>query len=220
MDLRWKHPFTAMIAGPTSSGKSCFTVRLLEGEENTCDVKFDSIIWCYSITHPNLRQNLNNVQYIQGLPNIEELQGNVGATLLVLDDMMRQCNESILDLFTKGSHHLGISVIFITQNLYHKGKHNRDISLNCHYLVLFKNPRDYTQAKCLARQVCKTSSKQFIDAYEDATKRPFGYLLIDFKQSTPDDCRFRTNIFSEAAPGFPIVYAPYKYATTKHNMAQ
>jgi hypothetical protein len=45
-------------------------------------------------------------------------------------------------LFTKKSHHRNISVMYIEQNLFHKGKNHRTISLNAHYMVLFKNPRD------------------------------------------------------------------------------
>ena len=46
-----------------------------------------------------------------------------------------------------------MSVIFLTQNLFHKNKHMRTISLNAHYLVLFKNPRDVEQFTTLARQM-------------------------------------------------------------------
>ena len=44
-------------------------------------------------------------------------------------------------LFTHGRHE-DVSVIFLTQNLFHKGKYTRDMSLNTDYMVLFKNVRD------------------------------------------------------------------------------
>ena len=34
----------------------------------------------------------------------------------------------------------------------------------------------------------------FLNQYEDAVKRPFGYLLIDLKATNQDDCRLRTNV--------------------------
>ena len=34
----------------------------------------------------------------------------------------------------------------------------------------------------------------FLNQYEDAVKRPLGYLLIDLKTATQDNCRLRTNI--------------------------
>ena len=56
-------------------------------------------------------------------------------------------------LFTKGSHHCNISLVLITQNVFHQGPSSRDISLNSKDIVVFKNPRDKTQIVNLARQV-------------------------------------------------------------------
>ena len=34
----------------------------------------------------------------------------------------------------------------------------------------------------------------FLKQYEEAVRRPYGYLLIDLKTTTRDDCRLRTNV--------------------------
>ena len=34
----------------------------------------------------------------------------------------------------------------------------------------------------------------FIQRYEEAVQRPFGYLLVDLKTTTQDNCRSRTNV--------------------------
>ena len=34
----------------------------------------------------------------------------------------------------------------------------------------------------------------FLNQYEEAVKGPFGYLLIDLKTTTQDNCRLRTNV--------------------------
>jgi len=34
----------------------------------------------------------------------------------------------------------------------------------------------------------------FLKPYEEAVKRPYGYLLIDLKTTSRDDCRLRTNV--------------------------
>ena len=34
----------------------------------------------------------------------------------------------------------------------------------------------------------------FLKQYEEAVRRPYGYLLIDLKTTTQDDCRLRTNV--------------------------
>jgi hypothetical protein len=62
-------------------------------------------------------------------------------------------DKRISDRFTKGSHHRNLSIIYIVQNIFHQGKEMRNISLNAHYIVLFKTPRDKQQIYMLARQI-------------------------------------------------------------------
>ena len=111
--------------------------------------------------------------------------------------MRESSSDVILDLFTKESHHKNISVIFITQNVFHKGKAQRDISWNTKYLVLFKNPRDKAQIQHLARQIHHEDPAFLRDAYIDATRAPHSNLFIDLSQDCIDEFRFRANIFPD-----------------------
>ena len=77
-------------------------------------------------------------------------------------------NQRITNLFIKGCHHRSLGFIFILQNIFHRGKELRDMSLNCHYLVLFKSPRDCSKVSHLAKQMlpghvnaCKKCKKRF-----------------------------------------------------------
>ena len=117
--------------------------------------------------------------------------------LVVIDDLMHELSndQRMTNLFTKGSHHRNLSVIFILQNMFHRGKELRDMSLNSHYLVVFKSRRDGSQVNHLARQMFPGHVKYMQEAFEDATKRPYGYLFCDLKPETPTDFRLRTNIF-------------------------
>ena len=71
----------------------------------------------------------------------------------------------------------------------------RTLSLNSHYLIMFKNPRDHLQIANLSRQMYPGRSHFLIEAFEDATKESHGYLLIDLKPDTDDQLRIRTGIF-------------------------
>lgn len=199
MDLRWKHPFTAIVAGPTSCGKSFFVAQLLNSLSSMSDVKFNSVIWCYSVWQPlysDVKLKLD-VTFNKGMLDIEDGEALAGfrpPRLIIVDDLMRESDQKLADMFTKDSHHRSVSVIYITQNLFHKGRWNRDISLNTHYIVAFKNPRDRAQFSHLSRQVCPQNTRFLEEAYQEATKRPHGYLLLDLKQSTDDSLRYRTNI--------------------------
>jgi len=117
-------------------------------------------------------------------------------------------SKDVCDLFTKGSHHRNISVILITQNLFHQGRFCRDISLNAKYSVTLKNVRDKSQFQYLARQVHPEDSDSLYKSYLEATERPHGYLILDFAQDTDDCLRLRTNIFPDKYP--PIIYMPTK----------
>jgi len=70
-------------------------------------------------------------------------------------------------VFTKGSHNRNISLVLITQNLFHKGPSSRDISLNGNYIVVFKKPRDKTQIVHLAWQVYPETFSSFHKTYLD-----------------------------------------------------
>ena len=72
----------------------------------------------------------------------------------------------------------------------------RNVSLNCHYLVLFKNPRDKSQITHLAKQIHPSNVKALCEIYKNATMPSFGYLLIDLRPETDERLRFRTGIFS------------------------
>jgi hypothetical protein len=61
---------------------------------------------------------------------------------------------------------------------------------------LFKNPRDVTQVATLGRQMYPNNSKFLVEAFNDATKKPYGYLLLDLRADTLENYRVRTNIFA------------------------
>jgi hypothetical protein len=209
-DSALKHPFTMMIAGPTGSGKTVLVRRLLENFESiSVNMTPFRVLWAYGQMQELYTVPLNGVQveYHEGLPTEEFLTQN-RPTLLIIDDLMTELagDKQTANLFTKGSHHLNISVIFIVQNVFHQGKEMRTISLNSHYMLLLKNPRDKAQVYALARQVYPTNMRFMLESYENATSRPFGYLLIDLKPDTPDELRLRTNIESSR----PTIYVPKK----------
>ena len=96
--------------------------------------------------------------------------------LIVLDDLMAQSGEDkhIADIFTKGSHHRNLSVIYIVQNIFQHGRETRKISLNPDCIVLFKFPRDKQQVPILARKVNPGHVQEFMKSYEKATSCPHG----------------------------------------------
>ena len=73
-------------------------------------------------------------------------------------------------------------------------------------MVVFKNPHDASQMTHLAWQMYPGRAKFIQKAFKDATSVPYGYLLVDLKQNTPEDMRLRTAIFPD--DGVQYVYLP------------
>jgi len=127
--LRFKHPFTCIVSGPTGSGKTSFCLKLLQNLEPLCtELKFKGgIIWCYSEATAVPREKLSklgrSIQYQEGLPeNFGNAQGE--PSLVILNDLLNQIyGREVCDLFTKGNHHRNISVLLLTQNVFHQGTH-------------------------------------------------------------------------------------------------
>ena len=119
----------------------------------------------------------------------------------MFDDQMIDASKDkrIVNLFTRSSHNRNLSVIYIVQNLFHQGKGSRSISLNSHYLVLFKNLRDKLQILTLAKQMYPPQTDFILKQHEDAVKRPFGYLLIHLKTTTQDNCPLRQTSWGRKA---------------------
>lgn len=204
------HPFNCLIAGPTQSGKTSFIDQIIKNRQILIHPSPDRIIYCYSKwqeKYVEMKTTDFTIEFHKGIYNLDEINPNIN-NLIIFDDLAKECenNPAILDLFVAGSHHQNISTFFICPNLFSDGKYFRTMSLNSHYLVLLKNPRDKTQISVLARQIYPNKSKFMIEAFQDAVENKiFGYLLLDFKQTTLEKNRVQTGII----PGEQrIIYTP------------
>ena len=146
------------------------------------------------------------IEFYEGIPSEIDSRDFLDVNkrnLIVLDDLMAQSagDKRIANLFTKGSHHRNLSVIYIVQNIFHQGTETRNISLNTHYIVLFKSPHDKQQILTLARQINPGRVPEFMHAYEKATSHPHGYLMLDLKPTTHDHHRLKTNVLPRERDG-------------------
>lgn len=146
------------------------------------------------------------VVLFKGIPDFEEFKDK-RRRLLIIDDQIQDCGNDVVALFTRGSHHFNISVIVLTQNIFFANPGFRTMSLNAHYIVLFKNPRAMDQISVLARQVSPNNVKFFQESFADATKAAHSYFMLDMTQSCNEKLRFRTNIFPRDV-GCTTVYIP------------
>jgi len=185
-DLKFKHAFSCIVSGPSRSGKTSFVVRFFQNLRHLCtEQKFAGVVvWCYGEKSAVPSNLYANIRIHEGVPE-DFGSANSEPSLVILDDLLKDVySKQVCELFTRGSHHRKLSVILITQNLFHQGRFCRDISLNCHYIVVFKNVRDKKQFTFVASQVYPEDSVGLYNAYLDATKEPYGYLVLDLTQNT------------------------------------
>jgi energy-coupling factor transporter ATP-binding protein EcfA2 len=194
-DLRLKSPFTAIIAGPTASGKTHLLRSLIANVNDVCDHPPEEVIYCYGVWQ-KMFESIDGVTFHEGMIDVKERIPRDGIhRWLVIDDLMDETNSQTDELYTKYSHHLNVSVFFVVQNFFRKQQ--RTMSLNTHYLFLFKNPRDSSFISHLARQIYPNNSKFMIESFQDATRKPFSYLLVDLKQNTDEKLRLIGEFSSE-----------------------
>ena len=181
MDFRLKCNRTLCIVGPSHSGKTHLTLQLLDHRHQLFDCAPQRVVWCYGIYQAALHRELIQRGY--------ETRSEIISTseikpydIIVLDDLIQESKNSpdVTAMFTKAAHHKPCFIIFITQNLFPPGKEARTRSLNTHYYIIFKNPRDKSQVEYLARQLLPLKSKAAVEILEAATSQPHLYLFLDF----------------------------------------
>jgi len=186
------------VSGPTGCGKTNFVLRLVDNVDTMIDPTTDKIVYYFVEYRPLFDDYDARVDFRHGLPKAGEIE-KLGNALVVLDDMMAEVNEKVPNVFTRGSHHRNISIVFMVQNVSNKNKHMRTISLNAQYILFFKNPRENRKFAHLAKQLYPHNSRYAQDAYTDATTQPYGYLLLDLRSKQDEELRLRTTIFSRRA---------------------
>lgn len=146
-DFAFKVPYSVFVAWPSQSGKTRFTQQILKHiGRGILSKPIKKIVYAYSKWQPafdEMRGNDSSIMFYEGLPTKEELTEWTKSgedLLLVLDDLVYRVIQSFdcMELFSIYVHHLKVSVIFLSQNLFQQGKYSSVISLNCHYLVLLK----------------------------------------------------------------------------------
>ena len=198
MSVRLEWPSSCIISGPSWAGKTELLFKLITNIRDLYVLQPEQLVYYYGGPwHSAFTPYKNRVKFISGTPVISDYEDSK-PTLMILDDLLSQCSEKsanqvITDIFTRDSHHLNISVLLVTQNFF--APCLRTISLNAQYIVLFRNIRDTNQIGVLARHIYGAKKSQvFMEAYDDATSKPYGYLFVDLHPKSNNLLRLRDQI--------------------------
>jgi hypothetical protein len=192
------HPFTAIVMGGTSSGKTQWLVRLIENNEEMIHPPIKHILYCYgeiNNTLLELKSRMENVELFHGVPTQEILQGKPHPLLLIFDDLYLDIADEFLNvLYTRGSHHWDISVILVTQTMF--GRNLKTARNNSHHLILLKNLAGQLEVRTVGQQLFPGKLPYFLDSYRMAIdEKPFSYIVINLAPTTPPEHRLTSKIF-------------------------
>lgn len=216
-----RSPFSALIIGPSGSGKSQLILELIKNNSFQCEKihlfyqnyqplydrfplqrtrfykywienKHSSSIITATNTDNHHHDSLENF--------IKQITDNgkspPGINTLVFDDALAFCKLPIFEeIFTRMCHHYNLNVFMTVQNLFDSSL--RVISRNTHYLFLFRTPRDSAQVRHLAYQIYpeKVHARAFITTLKNITKTPYRAVLLDFKPDTKEFARVKSHFF-------------------------
>lgn len=210
-DVMFKSPFTAILSGSSNGGKTVLTRNILYYKHLLFD-KVPKKTFLFYKKQQEIYNEMLKMGLVDELIEIEdEMIGeneferivspykNLGGSLCIFDDLMEQINSTNSKIFTKIAHHENCSILFLTQSLFVDNKHYRVMSRNATYIIVMKNPRDVSQIKNLSSQM-GVDKNLLVEAYKEATKRAYSYLLMDFHPTTPDHIRLRSDILPGTSP--------------------
>ena len=109
-DFKLIHPFSLIVSGPTSSGKSTLLFQILDNlHQNTTPV-IEKVVYIYGI-YQEVFKNYPNIIFTDNL-DFMDCSTEV-PTVIILDDLMSVLNNSkkLEELFTPGVHHRKVSVV-------------------------------------------------------------------------------------------------------------
>lgn len=130
--IKFKANINIIVTGQSHAGKSTFVFSLLKQIVSN----IQHILYVYGIWQPlfdRMEREIGSITFYQGIPDkeiLERYSSKYGNILLVLDEVMGigASNVELMNLFTTYSHHMGITVIFLLQNIFPPGKYMRTIS--------------------------------------------------------------------------------------------
>ena len=214
--IKFYSPSTLLLVGQSNAGKSSYMRKLVEYGDKLFTIPPSRYIWLYNIFQP-LYENIvsasnGKLTFDQGLPtraDIETWAKGEPHLVILCDDLYHLLinSKDILDMFVLLSHHLCITFVASSHNVFMGGRFSKTITLNLSYILCFRlNNR--LQLSTLATQLfChQKNAKNFVQAYDECMlEDQFSPLIIDLcPQSKHSELRIRKDVL----PGqYPKVFA-------------
>jgi len=233
------NPFTCIVAGPSGSGKTTFVCNLISSHSLLVSPPF-SFVKVYIGTpleenalFKHLASSMNSIA--KDLVDVVDVRGVYDNDLklmekhfahdlkssidefcengcVVFDDLMQELARAnlLVDLFTKISSHKKLSVIYLTQDLFFRGKNpqeNHTLFINAHHLVLFKQPMDTSSFRLVASRLGSgIDYKKTYSLLRDVAEK-YRYVIISGTLKRDKSIQFTSDIFHSHPITFQRVFS-------------
>ena len=198
-DLRLIENFKIFVGGPSRCGKTFFVVDFIQNLKSISKIPPTNIIYVYKVWQPKYDEIRKLITvFIQEQEDLlEKIKEHLSdqPSLIVFDDLINSKSlKNIAQLFVVDGRHLNMSLIFLSQRLFVNDEYFRQISGNCDYFCVFKNPRKVNEVRELAKQLTP-GTLELLNIYDLATKEPYSYLFINLTQECPDTLKYTSHLF-------------------------
>ena len=200
-DIRFCENFKIFACGPSRCGKTCFIIDIIQNLQNIAKTPPSKVLYVYKVWQQKfdeLKESGLVDHFVQDQKDlVQKLKtlSNMKSSLIVFDDLINSSNlQEIANLFVVDGRHSNFSLIFLSQRMFVNNESFRQISNNCDYFAVFKNPRNSSEVRVLAQQLTP-GSLELISIYSNATKDPFSYLFINLTQECDEAVKYLSHLF-------------------------
>lgn len=190
-----QHPCRIQMSAPSGGGKTNLALNLLMHKKSPWNVVY-LLYKADQAKYDKLREFVQEEDQIdamfesEGIPEEEELEKMQDMLqthaeeghqqIIVLDDLMAEASKHpfITSLAVAGVHHLNLSTLYLTQEIFLKGQ-GRTQRLQLDYLFLWAFPADMSTVSRILAQMAPGKGKEVFETYRDIVKKPYAWMLID-----------------------------------------
>lgn len=188
-----KIPFRMLIIGNSGAGKTQTLLNIIHNMEGTFNNIFiitknkDEPLYNY------LEEKLGNKglvisEGVENAPDLDEDIDKKDQTLIVMDDLVLEKNQSALEEYFIRARKLNCSLIYISQSYY---RVPRIIRQNLNYLIVKQVSSLKDLYRIMGEYTLGVEKDALKKLYENSTREKQDFLLVDLDASLQD--RFRKN---------------------------